>query len=462
MAPGGCRAAFRAVFAVARHLMLAHNGRHSGFFMKPRVAIIGSGIAGLGCAYALRGSAELVLFEKDDHYGGHAHAVEVVDPGSGARHVVDTGFMVLRAETYPRFSGLLRELGVPTQRTPVSIAIINEVSGLTYALPGLREMFSHRANVASPRFWRLARRIRQFHRDIARDLELPEARQWTLLDYVIRNRYGEDFINRYLIPMSTAIWNIPPEQMLLFPASLFIRFFHNYGLHDARCGWVTLAGGASGYVRRLMEACAFTPANLRGAATRVVRSSGGGASVYTADGAAEHFDAVVLATHADRALKLLHGPTPAEVRLLGPFKYRDTIATLHHDEARLPQDRKCWATWNYALRGGDDGRVLTATHYWMNRLQSLRSERQFFVTLGDASAINPDKILRRFSYRHPLFTRDALMVQPELGALNRQQQGAQSVYFSGSYFGHGFHEDALKSGEAAAAAILAGWQVAPK
>lgn len=422
---------------------------------RPRIAIVGTGIAGLGCAYLLREHADLVLFEKGDHIGGHTHTVEVKEPGTGRMCPVDTGFMVFNKVTYPRLTRLFDELGVAIKPTDMSFSVSHAASGFEYRGSDLNTLFARRRNLLRPRYWRFLLAINRFNADAARDWNKPELESLTLDDYVRRGAYGDDFFNLYLVPMASAVWSTPPETMLRFPAATLLRFFHNHGFLglDTQHPWFTVAGGSRSYVAKILAALRIAPADIRPGVVRISRPEPGGALVHTADGAAHAFDRVVLATHADEALALLESPTAFESRVLGEFRYRDNAVTLHTDASVLPKIRRARASWNYAVRPGPDGRDTYCTHYWMNSLQGISDRENYFVTVNHPERIAPEKILRRFDYAHPLFTLGAIAAQKELPALNRVFPN-QAVHFAGSYFRYGFHEDALLGGEDAAGAIL--------
>ncbi len=422
---------------------------------RPRVAIIGTGISGLGCAYLLRRDAHITLFEKGDHIGGHTHTVDVTEPGTGRPCPVDTGFMVYNEVTYPLLTRLFRELGVKSKPTDMSFSVSHEDTGFEYRGSDLNTLFAQRLNLLRPRYWRLLLAINRFNADAARDRENPELTTLTLEDYVKRGRYGDDFLHLYLVPMSSAVWSTPPELMLRFPAATLLRFFHNHGflgLHTQH-PWLTVQGGSRTYVAKILASLGMEPSSVREAAVRVSRPASGGATVHTVSGQSLHFDRVVLASHADESLALLEAPTPEEASLLGEFRYRDNRVVLHTDASVMPRNRRAHASWNYAVRREADGRVGNATHYWMNSLQGVSDREQYFVTVNPPDRLDPAKIIRQFDYAHPLFTLGAIQAQPRLPGLNRTSPG-QPVLFCGSYFRYGFHEDGLMAAVDAAQALL--------
>lgn len=423
---------------------------------RPRIAIVGTGIAGLGCAHLLREHADLTLFEKGDHIGGHTHTVDVTEPGTGRACPVDTGFMVFNRVTYPLLTRLFAELGVPVKPTDMSFSVSHAQSGFEYRGTNFDTLFAQRLNLLRPRYWRFLMAIGRFNADAARDWNDPSLATLTLDEYVRRGGYGDDFFNLYLVPMSSAVWSTPPEMMLEFPALTLLRFFHNHGflgLHTQH-PWYTVEGGARTYVAKILAGLGEAGRAVRPGAALVTRPETGGATVHTVSGESLHFDKVVLAAHADEALALLAAPTGDEARLLGEFRYRDNAVTLHTDASVLPRARRARASWNYSIRRDPaTGAAECCTHYWMNSLQGVSDREDYFVSVNHPERIAPDKILRRFDYAHPLFTLGAIRAQAELPALNRVSP-TQPVYFCGSYFRYGFHEDALMAGVDAARAIL--------
>lgn len=422
--------------------------------MRPRIAIVGTGIAGLGCAHLLRRHADLTLFEKGDHVGGHTNTVEVTEPGTGRILPVDTGFMVFNKVTYPLLTRLFGELGVPVKPTDMSFSVSDARSGFEYRGSGANTLFARRRSLLSPRYWRFLFAIDRFNRDAARDRDDPGTEALTLAEYAARGGYGDDFLERYLIPMTSAVWSTPPELMLKFPAATLIRFFHNHGflgLHTQH-PWYTVDGGAKRYVEAILRGLDPGAREVLGGVVAVTRDASG-ASVRTGDGVVRRFDKVVIATHADEALALLEKPDSRESALLGEFRYRDNEVVLHTDASMLPRRKLARAAWNYAIRREADGSVVNATHYWMNRLQGVSDREDYLVTVNPPPSLDRSKILGSFAYAHPMFTLGAVNAQKELPSLNRVSPD-QPVYFAGSYFRYGFHEDAFMAGVDVARCVL--------
>ena len=418
-----------------------------------RLAIIGSGIAGLGCAHLLRHDFDLTIFETEPRPGGHAHTVEVAERGTGRMLPVDTGFMVFNHVTYPLLTRLFEELGVETKPTDMSFSVRHAASGLEFCGSSLNHLFAQRRNLLRPRFYRMLAAINRFNREAVAALDQPDTRLGTLGEYVRRRDYGEDFLNLYLVPMSSAVWSTPPRLMLGFPAQTLLRFFHNHGflgLHTQH-PWRTVTGGSRTYVERLTAP--WRDRIRLGQPAVAVSRHERGIAVTSGNGTAEHFDQVILACHADQALRLLQDPRPDETRLLGAFRYQPNIATLHTDAAVMPRTRLAWSSWNYEIAsGGDD--PATATHYWMNALQGVSDRENYFVSINRPEAIDPARVLRRIPCEHPLFDLAALAAQPELPGLNAAARKTTGTYFAGSYFRYGFHEDALLSAYNLSALLL--------
>jgi predicted NAD/FAD-binding protein len=420
----------------------------------PRLAIIGTGIAGLGCAHFLHRHFDLTLFEQNDYAGGHTNTVTATEPGTRRAIPIDTGFMVFNQVTYPLLTRLFTELRVPIKPTAMSFSVRHADSGLEFAGSSLNHLFAQRKNLFRPRFYRMLAAINRFNSEAVAALAEPATEHETLGDYVRRRGYGDDFFHLYLAPMSSAVWSTPPDLMLQFPATSLLRFFHNHGflgLHTQHPWW-TVDGGAKTYVEKI-TAPFRDRLHLRVAAHRVIRTPRG-VTVMTSAGGAQNFDHVILACHGDQSLRLLVNPTAGESRLLGEFHYQPNVATLHTDASVMPRTRLAWSSWNYEIARDAAGGISTATHYWMNSLQGVSDRENYFVTINRPEAIAEARVVRRINYEHPLFSLGAVRAQAEIPALNAAARGTTETYFAGAWQRFGFHEDGLLSAHRLATQIL--------
>ncbi|MES1166487.1 MAG: FAD-dependent oxidoreductase [Pseudomonadota bacterium] len=410
-----------------------------------KLAIIGTGIAGLGCAHFLHRHFDLTLFEQNDYAGGHTNTVTASEPGTGRPLPIDTGFMVFNKVTYPLLTRLFTQLEIPIKPAAMSFSVRHAGSGLEFCGSSLNHLFAQRRNLFRPRFYRMLAAISRFNREAVAALADPAAQTETLGDYVRRRNYGADFFDLYLAPMSSAVWSTPPELMLSFPAATLLRFFHNHGFLglDTQHPWWTVDGGARTYVGKL-SAPWRERIRLGQGVTGVIRTPKG-VTVTTTSGTAYNFDRVILACHGDQALRLLVNPTNGETRLLREFQYQPNVATLHTDATVMPQTRLAWSSWNYEISRDRAGGISTATHYWMNSLQGVSDRENYFVTINRPEAIDPAKVLRRIDYEHPLFSLGAVAAQAEVPRLNAAAAGTTETYFAGAWQRYGFHEDGLLS-----------------
>ncbi|HMO20160.1 MAG TPA: FAD-dependent oxidoreductase [Candidatus Melainabacteria bacterium] len=402
-----------------------------------KLAIIGGGIAGLGLAYRLRNSFDLVLYEKDNRAGGHSHTVDIEE--ADRTIPVDTGFMVFNQVTYPHLLQLFKELDVPMKKTDMSFSVQLKGDNLEYSGASFDRLFGDRKNILSLRFWKFLLEIDRFNKD---GLKTEEGLFWSelsLQDYAPARNYSKDLVNRYLIPMTGALWSAPPEKMMEFPAITLLRFFRNHGLlaTETHHQWWTVDGGARVYVDKILGQLG-TATKIGCGAIEVTRDSKA-VRVKDADGEEREFDQVVFACHADQALNLLKNPREEERDILSAFSYQRNDTTVHTDSFVMPHHKRCWASWNYRL--ANDG---SSTHYWMNSLQNVSDRENYFVSLNADHMIDQKKVLRRMVYHHPLFDLPALEAQKKLPELNRNSYKDQ-IFYCGSYFGFGFHEDALRS-----------------
>lgn len=408
------------------------------------IAVIGSGIAGLSAAWLLSQRHRVTLFEADSRPGGHSNTVAV--QGARGRIAVDTGFIVYNEAAYPNLTALFANLGVATQASEMSFAVSLDQGALEYSGTDLRGLFAQRSNLVSRRFWSMLRDLVRFYRqapgDAARFGLVP------LDSYLDVRGYSQAFRDDHLYPMAAAIWSTSAARVGDYPTEAFVRFCENHHLLQLtkRPRWRTVTGGSARYVERLAEGLGER-LRLDSAAVEVRRGADGVSVRTEGAGAAGRFDQVVIATHADQALRLLPDASDDEQRVLGAFGYSRNRAVLHSDPALMPQRRAVWSSWNYAAdRRRQQPPCVT---YWMNRLQDIPQETPLFLTLNPTREPRPEHLIRSEIYEHPLFNMAAIRAQDALWSL----QGRRRTWFCGAYFGAGFHEDGLQAGLAVAEAM---------
>ena len=403
-----------------------------------KIAVIGAGVAGLGAAWSLARQHDVVVYEREARFGGHACTIDV--PTQERAQPVDVGFIVFNERNYPNLLALFEALGVATEPSDMSFAVSLDGGRFEYG-SSYTSYLAQRRNLLRPSFLQMTRDILRFNRLAPRLLALAENLDLTLGDFIAQAGLGQAFRDRYLVPMASCIWSTPPRRMLDYPAQTFARFFHNHGLLSVgpQLCWRTVCGGSRTYVERIAaplrrRARLATPATL-------VKRDGDGVQIRDASGHWDRFDKVVLACHADQALALLADPSPRECALLGSFAYSSNEIWLHADDGLMPKRRAVWSSWNYVADSRAPGPPASVT-YWMNRLQSLADPRPLFVSVNPCRPPRPDTALPRFTFEHPMFDAGAIRAQRRL----HQIQGERDTYFAGSYCGNGFHEDALAAG----------------
>ncbi len=398
-----------------------------------KIAIVGSGISGLVCAHLLAPRHDVVLLEADDRLGGHTHTHDVRE---GDRTLaVDSGFIVFNTRTYPNFIRLLERLGVPSQTTEMSFGVRSERRDLEYAAHDLAALYVQRRNLLSPRFHRMVLDVLRFYRQ-AREL-LGEGEEVPLVEWLRRRRYSAGFLEDHLLPMVGAVWSSSRASLDEFPARFLVRFLENHGFLqvNGRPPWRTVVGGSREYVRAILAG--FRGEIRTGCPVHSIRRVNEGLLLHAGGAAPERFDHVVIAAHADQALRMLSDASPLERDVLGQFTYRRNDAVLHHDRRIMPRRTRAWASWNYHL--DDEGGEGACVTYWMNRLQRITAARDYFVTLNRDVA--PEGTIARMTYHHPVYTPRAVAAQARHGELI----GHRQTSYCGAYWRNGFHEDGVVS-----------------
>lgn len=413
-----------------------------------RIAVIGSGIAGLASAWLLSQKHEVTLFEANDYLGGHTHTHDV--SLRGRQYRIDTGFIVHNPSHYPLLTRMFEQLSVASQPTTMSFSVHNEATGLEYNAATLDTLFCQRRNLLSPRFIGMVRDLTRFYREAPALLGQPDEDHTTLGDYLRQNQYGEAFRDEHLIPMASALWSSPASQILQFPARYLVQFMANHQMLQVsdRPQWRVVKNGSSTYVQALREhwnvheriACP-----VRGIRRRVDR-----VEVVSAAGR-ETFDQLVLACHSDQALGLLTDADDGEQSILGAMTYQANDTVLHTDARLLPQRRKAWAAWNAWLP--KDANEACTVSYCMNVLQGIESPEPFVVTLNRSHAIDPSRVLARMRYHHPMYSLASVAAQQR----KTEIQGKRRTWYAGAYWGWGFHEDGMRSAVEVAEGLGIGW-----
>ena len=405
------------------------------------IAVVGSGAAGLSAAWLLAKSHRVTLLEKDDRLGGHAHTAEI--PGADGL-CIDTGFIVYNEPCYPNLVAWLDEIGVATEASDMSFAVSRDNGSFEYAGGPKLGLLAQPGLLLKPRFWRMLRDLLRFYREAPDTMSDDPAE--TLGDFLVRNQYSGAFVHDHLLPFGAAVWSTSRTRMLDYPAMAFIRFCENHGLLklSGRPQWRTVSNGSRSYVKAVEKAIGQENIVTNFHVDRIERQEDG-VTIHARNGHHIRADHVVIATHADQALSCLDSASDLEQTLLSPFAYESNLAILHTDTRYLPKRRRAWCSWNYVEMGGGPAAPVSVS-YWMNRLQNIDSDTQYVVTLNPEVPPEELTILRSQVYEHPVFTSQTWAAQQRLWSL----QGQQRTWFCGSYFGAGFHEDAIQAGLAVA------------
>ena len=401
-----------------------------------KIAVVGSGISGLSAAYYLSKNHQVDLFEKDDHFGGHSHTIDLNI--SAKKIAVDIGFIVFNFKTYPNLIKFFNENKIEIEKSDMSFSVSLRNTMFEYCGKGLNGIFANRSNFFNLKFLRMFYDIIKFYKKCDHFDKFDE--NITLGNFLEKEKLSKEFINYHLIPMVSAIWSMPPYEANQMPLKFFLKFFQNHGLFKLknRPQWFTVSNRSRSYVQNILSK--ISGEHFKNYNVNKIKSKSSGIDLYYG-GESEFFnyDKVVIATHADEALSIIDNPTNEEKEILSKFSYRENIAYIHTDKAAMPKNKKAWSSWNSSLKKDEVNK--SSITYWLNLLQNLRCNEDIFLTLNPYFEIDQSKILKKVKFTHPYFDQSALDHQRELQNL----QNKRNILFCGSYFGYGFHEDGIKS-----------------
>lgn len=409
--------------------------------MKKSVGIIGGGVAGIVAGFALQDKYNVTIIDKNNYLGGHTNTILVPSEETGADIPIDTGFIVCNDRNYPTFHKFLKKLDVPVRFADMSFGVIDETSGLQYGSKNINTIFAQRRNIFNPKFLRFLVEIKHFWNEASKDVGSTKIDNLTLKDYLASRNIHPSVINDFIVPISAAIWSTPDSLILDFPVGIFLAFFHNHGLLNIidQPRWQTVIGGSFAYVKKFKEQ--FNGELILNNRVEEVNRSEAESIITLSSGEKRKFDKVVFATHADEVLPILKNPSMWEEKQFGVWNYLPNQTFLHTDSSFLPTNKRAQASWNYLRSKGQDSKHFTITYY-MNKLQGLSLKTDYCVTLNPLRKIDSKKVIKEISYHHPHYTVESLKSQKEL----LLQRGEMNTWYCGSYFGFGFHEDAVKSG----------------
>ena len=401
-----------------------------------KIAVVGSGISGLSAAYYLSKSHNVDLFEKEDHFGGHSHTIDLLI--NEKKISIDIGFIVFNFQTYPNLINFFQENDIEIEKSNMSFSVSVDNTNFEYCGKGLGGIFSNKSNLFNIEFLRMFFDIIKFYKKNSQVYTLNE--KITLGEYLKINKLSKTFIEYHIIPMVSAIWSMPPHEASEMPISFFLKFFQNHGLFKLknRPQWYTVSNRSRTYVNKIISQISGEHyKNYK--VTKIKRKSSGLDLFYGGESEYFNYDKVILATHADEALKLIENPTEDEISILSNFSYRENVAYIHTDERAMPSNKKAWSSWNSSIDNKDLEK--NSITYWLNLLQNLKCDENIFLTLNPYFKINEKKVINKVNFTHPYYDQKALDAQPELNKLQNQKD----LLFCGSYFGYGFHEDGIKS-----------------
>ena len=404
-----------------------------------KIAVIGSGISGLSSAYYLSKKHKVDLFEKEDHFGGHAHTIDIDYDKDGKKNLpIDIGFIVFNYKTYPNLINFFSENNIEIEKSDMSFSVSVKGKNIEYCGKGLNGIFINRKNIFNLKFLKMFFEIIKFYNQCDKLNELND--ELTLNSFLKNKRLSQYFINYHILPMVSAIWSMPPYEAGQMPLKFFIKFFQNHGLFKfkERPQWFTVKNRSRTYVNKILEKISgeyFKNYNIN----KVERKTDGVRVFYGEDNEFFDYDKVVFATHADQTISIIKNPTDEEKNLLTKFNYKKNIALIHTDEKVMPLNKKAWSSWNSSINSNNLKE--SSITYWLNLLQNLNVRKNIFLTLNPFFQVDKDKIIKKIEFTHPYYNQEALSFQKNLSNI----QNKKNILFCGSYFGYGFHEDGIKS-----------------